>query len=540
MYRKRIGLILFGIFLSLVIIEVFLRLSAFVYLSWRDYDNKSRGNKDGPAKYRILCLGESTTALGGENSYPAQLERVLNKRQTERRFEVINEGIPGTDTFNILSELEYNLYRYKPDMVAVMMGINDTEDSCRYKDGREMAKSLIRDTKVYSLWKFFEMSLSQEKTLKEIYLKRAGVCLARQRYSRAEEMLKMAAEIDPGDYQIYVEWGVCYKEEGKFDLAEEMFKKAVRLSGGVFGVYMELAAFYRGLGRYAEAQEALNNSLSIEPRSRLAYTELGWCYSDDGKPAQAEEAFRKVIEFYPDDSSNYMELGRFYRSQRRNNEAEKTFLEALRFARGEDVMWAYLELAASYKEKGEHREAEDYFKKAISSNPGSDTAYIEFGSYYQGKGDYLKAEEMFNKALEIKENNPEVYNYLGSLNQLLGRGEEAQRYFRREKFLRWQYKMVTRNNYRKLKRIVLGKDVKLVCVQYPLRLVEGLKLMFDSAQGVVFVDNKEVFKEALKNGSYEDYFEDRFAGDFGHCSPKGNYILAENVAKSILKHLSDK
>ena len=96
--------------------------------------------------------------------------------------------------------------------------------------------------------------------------------------------------------------------------------------------------------------------------------------------------------------------------------------------------------------------------------------------------------------------------------------------------------MVTRNNYRKLKRIVLGKDVKLVCVQYPLRLVEGLKLMFDSAQGVVFVDNKEVFKEALKNGSYEDYFEDRFAGDFGHCTGKGNYILAENVAKSILKY----
>ena len=54
------------------------------------------------------------------------------------------------------------------------------------------------------------------------------------------------------------------------------------------------------------------------------------------------------------------------------------------------------------------------------------------------------------------------------------------------------------------------------------------------------MDNKEVFKEALKNGSYEDYFEDRFAGDFGHCTGKGNYILAENVAKSILKYLSDK
>lgn len=538
--KQKIGFILFGIFLSLVIIEVLLRLSAFVYLSWRDYDNKMGPNKEASERYRILCLGESTTALGGENSYPAQLERVLNQRQTERRFKVINEGVPGTDTFNILSELEYNLYRYKPDMVAVMMGINDTEDSCRYKDGWEMVKSLIRDTKVYSLWKFFEMSLSQEKTLKEIYLKRADVCLARQRYSRAEEMLKLAAEIDPDDYQIYVEWGVCYKEEGKFDLAQEMFEKAVRLSGGDFNVYMELAAFYRGLGRYAEAEQAIKNSLVIEPRNRLAYTELGWCYSDDGKPSLAEENFKKVIELYPDDAANYMDLGRFYSVRKRNKEAQETFFEALRLARGEDVMWAYLELAASYKEEGRPDDAEDSFRKAIASCPGSDTAYIEFGSYYQEKGNYLKAEEMFNKALELKENNPEVYNYLGSLNQLLGRREEAERYFRREKFLRWQYKLVTRNNYRKLKRIVMEKGIKLVCLQYPLRLVEGLKLMFDSPKGIIFVDNKEVFKEALRDGSYEDYFEDRFAGDFGHCTAKGNYIMAENVAKSILKHLSDK
>ena len=77
-------------------------------------------------------------------------------------------------------------------------------------------------------------------------------------------MLKLAAEIDPGDYQIYVEWGSVIRKRGKFDLAEEMFKKAVRLSGG-FGVYMELAAFYRGLGRYVEAEEALRNAPGISP-----------------------------------------------------------------------------------------------------------------------------------------------------------------------------------------------------------------------------------------------------------------------------------
>jgi hypothetical protein len=54
-------------------------------------------------------------------------------------------------------------------------------------------------------------------------------------------------------------------------------------------------------------------------------------------------------------------------------------------------------------------------------------------------------------------------------------------------------------------------------------------------QGIIFVYNERVFKEALMRGRYEDYFADRFAGDFGHGTPKGNRLLAENIANTILK-----
>jgi len=39
----------------------------------------------------------------------------------------------------------------------------------------------------------------------------------------------------------------------------------------------------------------------------------------------------------------------------------------------------------------------------------------------------------------------------------------------------------------------------------------------------------------LKKISYNDYFTDMFAGDFGHCTRKGNRLLAENIANVILK-----
>ncbi len=74
-------------------------------------------------------------------------------------------------------------------------------------------------------------------------------------------------------------------------------------------------------------------------------------------------------------------------------------------------------------------------------------------------------------------------------------------------------------------------------MQYPVRNVEPLKQIFAQDEGVIFVDNESVFKEALKKVSYKEYFKDMFAGDFGHCTDKGNRLLAENIANTIFKRV---
>jgi len=47
------------------------------------------------------------------------------------------------------------------------------------------------------------------------------------------------------------------------------------------------------------------------------------------------------------------------------------------------------------------------------------------------------------------------------------------------------------------------------------------------------VDNEKIFKGALGKNNYKLYFRDMFAGDFGHCTLKGNLLLAENIARAI-------
>ncbi len=70
-----------------------------------------------------------------------------------------------------------------------------------------------------------------------------------------------------------------------------------------------------------------------------------------------------------------------------------------------------------------------------------------------------------------------------------------------------------------------------------MRSLDNLKRIFPDNDDIVFVDNEKIFKKAVRIDGYNKYFEDVFAGDFGHCTRRGNRLLAENIADIILSEV---
>jgi len=116
--RKIIRILLF-----LVCLEIFLRIGGLVTLGIQDYQNHF--DPTAAHHYRILCIGESMTMEGGDQSYPRQLEEALNQGHLNKKFQVINKGLSGANTDDIMRSLDIFLNQYKPDMVIAMMGISD-------------------------------------------------------------------------------------------------------------------------------------------------------------------------------------------------------------------------------------------------------------------------------------------------------------------------------------------------------------------------------------------------------------------------------
>ncbi len=77
---------------------------------------------------RIFCLGDSATFgynITDTNTYSAILEKLLNKKMGEYKWEVINAAIIGATSFQIKKLITEKIIKYKPDYIIISCGVND-------------------------------------------------------------------------------------------------------------------------------------------------------------------------------------------------------------------------------------------------------------------------------------------------------------------------------------------------------------------------------------------------------------------------------
>ena len=499
-FRQKIVLIIFGLCLCAALLEIGLRIGGFVILSLQEHRNKLSIRQKGT--YRIICLGESTTV----DQWPRPLEDILNQKDIGIKFSVIDKGIPATNTGVVLSQLEDNLDKYNPQMVITMMGINDEGYTLPYEDiPAKKAILFFRSFRTYKLIRLLHLHIVNK-------VRETGIYKARDKKENTndptkpsslkeqEKILKNAIEINPEDERVYLRLGKYYRKIGEHNRFGEMFKKAIEINPEDERAYIGLGVYYRKRGEYNKAAEMFKKAIAINPENERGYLALGRCYGNKGKYNKAAEMFKKAIEINPEDDRPYIELGHYYRDRGEFDKAEEMFKKVIKITPRN--RWDYLDMGGYCKDKGEYNKAVEMFKKAIERYPEDDALNAALAGFYREKGEYTLAEKYFRKADRLRTG---------------------------------YYNLATHHNYQRLKEIVTKRGIRLVCVQYPTRNIEPLKRIFKEKEDIVFVDNEKLFKEAVEKEGYNEYFNDIFGGDFGHCTRKGNRLLAENIADTILK-----
>jgi len=294
----------------------------------------------------------------------------------------------------------------------------------------------------------------------------------------------------------------------------------------------------KNLINYKQAEKMYTEIIATDPENDRACFELAQLYMDDERYEKAREMCERAIEINPRNDWAYLGLARYYSIIGGRYEKAREMCErAIEINPRND--WAYLVLGICSKKKIPHEETAKLFRKTLEINSSNYRAYIELGLLHKATGEYYKCEEVFKKAIKIRPWDEFAYAALIQCYEDQGKHKLAKEYSGLLDILGYEYyNPVTHYNYRKLKDIVTHHGIKLVCVQYPVRSLESLKKLLEPYENIIFVDNEKIFKNAIKKSSYDEYFIDIFGGNFGHCTPKGDRLLAENIANAICEEVA--
>jgi tetratricopeptide (TPR) repeat protein len=520
---QKIMLIGLGIILFFLLLELGLRVSGQILLLQQHIDNKLTVNtiENLNNTYVILTLGESTTAdlHNNQSSWPRELEPILNSKNANYTYVVLQEAIPSTNTKEILYRLNKNLDQYNPNMVITMMGINDAYSIVPYNSSVNKITHVFNSFRTYKLLTSLILNIEQKfkKSLtKDEYFKLGQKYIEKEEYHRAEEMYKNILEQSPKNTEGYIGLGRVFYRTGEYNKAKKILFETIKqfpkddridqayiILGKVYREQMTTVEVYHEQNDVDIAEKMFKAAIALNPENYHPYSTLGIFYGDIGKDYKSEKMLKKAIELNPTDGYAYFELGVLYCKIEEYDKAKAVFKKAVDLK--DFYEDAYIWLAWVYQIKNEPNLAEEVLKNGIEQNPDNDILYGSLAQHYEDLGQYDLAEKYFEKANNI-----------------------------RLKF----YNPITNKNYKELNAILKKRGVTHVIMQYPMRSVEPLKKMFKDRSDIIFVDNENVFKKAVKEKGTKQIFVDMFGGEFGHCTLKGNKLIAENVANVILKENS--
>lgn len=353
--RKRFAYAILIIVTAICLIESGLRIGGYIVLKLNPPLNSITKIKD-KSKVVILCLGDSYTfGIGAayQYSYPRQLERILNERFSGSSYEVYNLGIPGSNSSQLVNNMQDNVDKYDPDILIVMTGRNDTwnlTDATSVLVSSKIDLALTR-LKIYKLIKIIMINLREKVTSENTIISK--IATKRKLSDDYNKDNKVRKNISPeANQQVVI--GHNFAVQARPDLAKKCFLKALELDPGNISANRQLGTIYREQAKYELAEEHLNVALAKEDGTKdlSAYLELGMIHGLQNRYGLAKEelkeaimdpqllclAFNELLQLYKDREDFFNDMENF-KKQIKNKKALVGIESLLRLKKDQECIY---------------------------------------------------------------------------------------------------------------------------------------------------------------------------------------------------------
>lgn len=244
----------------------------------------------------------------------------------------------------------------------------------------------------------------------------------------AAELLRQAAELEPGNAGLQAELGELYRRLGRLDEAAEACRRAVALGPGLVEGHYNLGVVLQQRREMAAAAGCYERVMALDPGHASAVYNLANIRKEEGRIAEAIAGYRRALALRPDYVEARGNLGLVLAQDGQLEEAAAC-LERVLALRPKDVV-AHNGLGNVRHEQGRLEEAIAAFGRAIELQGDYAIAHSNLGRVLEEAGREAEALASYRRAVEIGAESGAPYLNLGLALARLGREDEARGMFR--------------------------------------------------------------------------------------------------------------
>ncbi|MEM2169855.1 MAG: tetratricopeptide repeat protein [Candidatus Bathyarchaeia archaeon] len=198
-------------------------------------------------------------------------------------------------------------------------------------------------------YEMLEQALMKDSGLAKAYIAQARVmAFGYGNYDEARTMVTKGIQLGSQDEEVLIEAGRFYLDISDSKQAEQILRSALTLKPGDLYILVDLGRSLFAQERFAEALEIFKQASLIPTgdwQEAVAHAWLGSTYIACGKVNEALQEFKLAAQLHPADSDNFVRLGDAYRLIGDNEKALEAYQRALSINPGnERVLRGILDL----------------------------------------------------------------------------------------------------------------------------------------------------------------------------------------------------
>jgi tetratricopeptide (TPR) repeat protein len=224
----------------------------------------------------------------------------------------------------------------------------------------------------------------------------------------AVQEYKAVLRLQPGLAEAYVNLGLVYYAQTKYDESAHALSTAAKLKPGMRGVSLWLGIDDVQLHRSAQAVTLLHEAVRLDPEDKLAESWLATALWDEGQFDAALLQLGKACVKFPDDPDLLFARGEAYgkaASQQMNQLLEESSGTAL-----SDLIYG-----THYVEQHEWTKAEGHLRRAIDRDPRLLDVRLELAEAYLEQASVSAAQEQLDRALVMAPRSASALALAGEL-----------------------------------------------------------------------------------------------------------------------------